>query len=721
MRNKIYHFVSLILMIFIILAVGGCLSKAPRQVSNYYILDYQKNTENNSLILNKPFPKTLEITDTSIPKTYSRNQLVVKEHFSKIKYLPNELWANRLYDAIPNLMVQRFKAYNIFQRVDRDLGEITPDYTLETSILNIEMIEDVVPKAYLRMEFFLRESGTDKVMLSYQNESTKLLRDPSIVYLVQSFNELIMKETDVFAAKSIEYLSDKTVYKAPQKTLVEATQIIQQRMEENTSELQYGELMVPMIQNITSEMQYNIYAMDEMDTITDRYVGLFNEAIKLKPGKYKAVLDDNYEVQIPVEIVSGIRSVINPSWGELTISVIDETRSMVRLSFDLYLKNAEDEGFTHYSQGFSRGEEEIGQENKIWLLNPGNYLVKLQGGGWNDYRDFATVEVSEGKSKTFTIVVDPQGERTILLGAGVLGDDELFKNIRLTHRGAVHTNIVLTSNNSVNKDEPTRSFKLSGQFDNKVEYHLHKFHYNMRSLYDLGMNIETGTDFKINPDDYKIRNTLLLLPFEDNRFFKNLGLYGRADLNTHFFDETTFFKTDRNILLINAIGDTTDLPSQSELMTKKAFYPLQMREGTGVIYRLAISPNVSISLRGGYGWQQDYRQASYTLQKENHSIDGTIYDLYKEESDQVARGFESTVILSAFNLLNHISISSTFDVLFPMETADSDPKFVNENKINIRLLRNVSLELKADIKYDKVIKNYIQYDYNTVLRMSVFY
>lgn len=100
---------------------------------------------------------------------------------------------------------------------------------------------------------------------------------------------------------------------------------------------------------------------------------------------------------------------------------------------------------------------------------------------------------------------------------------------------------------------------------------------------------------------------------------------------------------------------------------------------------------------------------------------GQNYDVFKQESDIITRGYESTLIFTALNVMKFFSVTSTFDVLFPMETADKEPKFFNENRFNIRLFRNVSLDVKADIKYDKADKDYVIFDYSSFLRLSLYY
>jgi hypothetical protein len=439
------------------------------------------------------------------------------------------------------------------------------------------------------------------------------------------------------------------------------------------------------------------------------------------------ILDEDGEIVIPVEVKPRQRSVLLPQWGELQVVILDESQNRVRMGYDIWVKDTK-AGYKNYSGGmFSVGDEEIGSVDKLWILPPGHYLVKLGGGSWSDMRNFATVPLAEGDRKTLTIIVDPTGETNVLIGAGVFADDELGFGSKRIHKGAVHGNISLSSNNNVDKNKPTMSFNLAAQLDNSVDIHeqIRPFHFTLKSLYDLGLSITNSSDFRFNLDDYSLKSVMLLYPFERRPVLKNFAFYGRADQSTHFFDEKTFFTENKNYLLLDSDGIQTDYKiDQPSLRTKRAFYPLRLKEGTGITYRLNMGSNSWMSLRGGYGWQQDFNRESYTyLNSGDRTLDGVIrrYEIYQEDPDRSSKGLESTVILSVINLLKFLSINSTLDVLFPMNDIENNYRLENENRINIRVYRNISMDIKMNIQYDKVKKPWVVYDYSSFLRISLFY
>jgi ABC-type uncharacterized transport system auxiliary subunit len=723
MNRFAYPYLALILFLIITLAAGCSFMNRKETVNtNYYVLDYLPATENPELVMEKPFPKTLEVMETKLPRTYDRNQIVRKKSYTQISYFPNHLWANRLYDAVPNLLVRRLNAYNIFRRVGRDLMETKPDYYLETTINNIEYLDIDKPQAFLRLEFVMRDASTQAIIFSNRNERSRILYNKTVEYFVQSVNELIMQETDLFAYKCIEYLQGSKVQDSFTATQTNKkagpdfkNEILDYQVSETTPK---GQLFIPLLMKAENPVPYVAEYIDTLEIDNPIINGIMNEITTLREGKWRAYFGTQ-NLTVDVDINANMRKVLTPFWSELVIKVIDESQTRVRMQYDIYSRSSNKDAFGNKVDFHYSPSEEIGEYDYLWILKPGNYMITLNGASPNSLKDFTTVTLEEGKSYELTMVVNPEGDRTVLVGAGILTSSDVKGKLKY-HKGAVHTNISLSSSNSVDENNPTRSISLSSQFDNKIDYDVWPFHLTVKSLYDLGFDKTTGTEFRVNVDSYSLKNALGFYPWKENVFLKNLGLYGRGDLSTHYFHEFAFFQDEKNFIQVSDVQDSLFTMDAKTLMVKDSFYPIRLKEGTGLTYRLNLTPKISINLRSGYGWQQDYENDAYYYDGEI-TLGGNVYQLYRENASFDTRGIETSVLFAANNLFKIISLTSTLDVLFPMDRGDRSTRFDNENLVNIRLYRNISMDIKANIRYNRVLRDYVLTDYNAFLRLSLYY
>ncbi len=707
----------------LVILATGCSWNAEKMRPNYYILEYREGSENPALRMSQPYPETLEVLDAEVNRAYSKSQLVVKENFSRVSYLPDHLWASRLSDAIPDLIVQRLRAYSIFSQVDRTTGEFDPDYFLETKIQNLEKIEAENPRAYLRMEFFLRDADTQEIILSHKSENYQDLLDDSMVYLIQSYNELLMRETDLFAAKCRQFLSgglDQPDVFSINPPDTEAYKL--EEIPKTAGTLSEGELLVKLETATDDVIRYNLLGVDNGISRND---GEFNKELTLPPGRYTITLGENQNIPLEVEIKPMMRTVVSGSWAELTVKIIDEANNRVRQPYDVWVKEENKYDYYPLGPGTSIGDDDLGQPDKVWILAPGTYMIKLGGGPWNELKNLTTVNLRTGDSQILTMVVNTSGEGNMLIGAGVLGEEPLVRNQPVVHKGAVHGNISLAGNNETGPENQVNGITVTGQLENSVEATFPYTLYTMRSMYDLGLSSIDFNELRVSSDSYSVKNVLLLTPWQKRGMLRNFSFYARGDVQTHFFKEYSFFSQNKNLIQISAEGDTVTLATnQDRLQTKSPFFPLRLKEGTGLTYRLAFSPRASLSLRLGYGWQQEINKGNYVYKAVGHSQtpgDDNTYDIYSETPDLVYHGIESTLVLSAVNILNFIRINSYFDVLFPVSSKDRSPRFENENRINFRIYRNISLDLRLNIQYDKAQKDWLVYDYGTYLRLSLFY
>ncbi|MDD4224079.1 MAG: ABC-type transport auxiliary lipoprotein family protein [Candidatus Cloacimonetes bacterium] len=713
----------LLLVLAALAVLAGCSWNTERLRPNYYVLEYKEGSENPALRAAEPFPASLEVLDAEVNRAYSKSQLVVKENFSRVRYLPDHLWASRLGDAVPDLITQRLRAYNIFSQVDRTTGEFDPDYFLETKILNLEKIEAEQPRAYLRMEFFLRDSNTQQNLLSYKAERYKGLPDDSMVYLIQSYNEMLMLETDVFAAKCRQFLGgEQGQAEAGRAQTPGYVKFLLEDISGADEDYSFGELLLRLGTATDDVIRYNLLGVDNDVSRND---GEFNKELTLPPGRYEITIGENQNISLEAEVRPKMRTVVSGQWAELTVKIIDENNNRVRLPYDVWVKEADKFEYYPLGPGSSIGDDDLGQPDKVWILPPGTYMIKLGGGAWNELRDFTTVDLANGDSRILTLVVDPSGEGNLLLGAGVLGEEPVVRDRPVVHKGSMHGNISLAGNNQAGPENPVNSITVTGQLENSVDATFPYTLYTLRSIYDLGLSSSNFQDLRVSADTYSLKNVLLFTPWQNSRPLRNFSFYARGDVQTHFFKEISYFAQDRDLILISARGDTVSvLNGQDRLQTKQPLFPMRLKEGTGITYRLAFSPRASLSLRFGYGWQQEVNTGNYVFSESGPSqIPGDTgkYDIYREQENLSFHGIESTLVFSAVNILDFIRVNSSFDVLFPFSAEDRSAHFESEHRINFRIYRNISLDLRLNVQYDRSQQDWVVYDYGSYLRLSLFY
>ena len=719
------QFIVTLFSLPLLVLLSGCFNSSKKMVTNYYVLDYKSGTEKQELRKAEPYTASLEVLDAEVNRTYSRSQLVVKEDFSRVRYLPFDLWANRLSDAIPNIVVQRLRSYGIFRQVDRSTGDIDPDYYLETNVLNLEKIASDKPQAYLRMEFNLRDAKSQKLVDNFKSELYRSLEDESMVYLIQTYNDMIMEVTDAIAARFRLILEGKTPPE-PSNTKSKWTgpKIADYDMIETAPEANEGQLLLSLGTR-APEIRYSVEGTDYLSNPVSRDDGVFNEPLTLPAGQYLVRFGEYQDIELPVEIYAKTVAVVAGKWAELVIQAIDQNHNRLRVNYNLLSRQSEGLDFVPYGSGMTLGDDDLVRPDKVWLLQPGEYMIKLGEGPWNDLIDFTTLDLAENDKEVLTLVVDPGGEKNQLLGAGILGEQGPIQDRPVVHQGALHGNISLAGNNNIDPDDPTYSVTLTGQMENTLDLKFSLASLNARSIYDVGLNKSSGSDARISTDAYTLRNILLFTPWQSQNALRNFSFYGRAELQTHFFDENTFFAQDKNVIRVSAEGETLSVATGQDLIRSKvSFFPLRLKEGAGLTYNLVFNPKVSLGFRFGYGWQQEINHRSFSFNHTGSSGiagDSLSYDFYLENPNYYYDGIESTLVFSAMNIFNFLRVNSTLDVLFPFGGSGQSARLESENRFNLRLFRNISLDLKLNVLYDESQQDWVVYDYGSFLRVSLFY
>ncbi len=703
--------IKLIALLVFTLTLVACSFNRQIESTNYYILDYNGCNEEENLKLEKPFEFSVQINETRLPRTYDRNQIVSKYTFNQISYLKRHLWSSKLYDAIPNLISQRIKCYNIFERVDRESTVELPDFYIDTNVSNIEQYLDEGKQfAHLKIEFILRNGNDNKELFNYSNDRTKRVYSDGIDGVVSTLNDLILEETNTFSRLVVGYLSKKDI---PSYELISKLGEANKDYEEISGDINnVGELLVPAIHDSEVEPEYYIYSKsgDFID------VGEMGKVIRLPKGFYQLKIGTDQMITQEVDVQPGYRRVVKPTWGVLDVSIIDEDRNDVKMRYEIF---QEDEERVRSFGTYYSSSDRITEPSDAHVLLPGMYKLTINGRPFNTYIDFTSVTISEDQTYELTLVVESLDENEVtasrkLLGAGIIrAESDRRENQYGKWDNAVYVIANFNSDNKTAEDDRKTSMTFIGEFDNQFEYEKGPFHYSMKSLYSIELNWETDEDFKVKNDDYNLENTVIYNVMGD------LGVYGRVDLASHFTPTYDYISSGetRDIEIRDVDNEMTEyLSDKDKFKFQPMFFPLVLKEGAGLNYRLFQNvSSLKMSVRGGIGWEQEIYHDTYTQQ----SNSDTLY-VYREQENDFTTGFE----LSALGTLSMkklpVDYTLSADFLFPFD-ANDEAKYDIENILTLNLIKNVSWDIKATFTKGVQGRDYWVLDYGTFLRLSLFY
>jgi ABC-type uncharacterized transport system auxiliary subunit len=698
-----------------IIFLFGCMTRniVPR---NYFILEYYSHSEKDELRLDEPFDQSVYIEDTKIPRTYNRKQIVVRHFGPRITYSDNNLWGVKLSKIIPNIVKKRLDSYNMFKNTQRELFTSDPDYVIDTSINNIEMyISETLYQARLNIDFTYRKRKIEKPLVTHSANIERVLLQQDFDTFTQTVNEILLDEIDKFAAKvNIHNTNGAQAIIAQDVISLEIDPALVEILDSEEDNAGKGLLLVPAITRTENEPYYKIY--DKYGYERSAKIG---EALPLMEGAYSIEYgsgnQDKKMIKKNIKIYPRYKTIVEPDWGCLIVEIIDESRNFAKVIYELFDM---DDGESYGSE--FPAEVELGEQEKIWVLRPGHYKITLNNEPFNTYSDFTTVLIEEGSVQKLTIVMetDEEGNPTNMAGAGILEESFLAASKEpLKLSSAIHINGNMNIDNELNEDDPEITITMNSQLENYLIYDKDPLYYNMKSVIDLGVSKSSDTDFRLASDDINIKNTGIYY------FIKDLGFYGRFDAKSHFFDETQYSseefysqKFDENG---EALGDSV---YSDKIQTKSSFFPIELKEGVGINYRILNLSRANLSFRAGFGFRQFFNRDVFVYDPAGTYEDnnGIEHRKYFELASTKNTGTEMSLV-GNFQLPFNLTYSTDADFYFPFDNV-GEYTFEWENSVKLNLLKHISLDYKFNLKKlgEEYDISYLVKEHSLFLRITYF-
>lgn len=433
-----------------------------------------------------------------------------------------------------------------------------------------------------------------------------------------------------------------------------------------------GMLFVPMMTSSRNEPLYQVF-------YGERKVASASPGtpVVLAPGNYQVLIGSGTVTQMikkTVKIAEGRTTLLEVDWAGLIINVIDESRTAVKESYELF----EDRHQENYGVGFGI-EEERGEAVKTWLLPAGDFTLVKVGDNAATTRKFS-VHLSPGELSQRNLVVKDNAFVGFYQPSVLLGGPQEARKLK--------TQWILSGSpqftNARNTSQDLSSVSLAVQAFNRTTYNSKRHYATLRLIAEEGATREGNDSFRKSVDRFELRATYI------RRLSRRLGPYLRGVLNTKFFTTDVRFETPRDFYKLRATGAIDTLRQVREVSLDPPFYPLQLREGMGINSQLCRSFPLNMDLRFGWGARQTYVSDAFQLQGEPRTAT-TALELVQARST----GFEALLITDA-RLGRYLSLDSEFDILLPRSSVDSWV-FSWENRWRIILTSFVNLDVVMDL------------------------
>ena len=423
--------------------------------------------------------------------------------------------------------------------------------------------------------------------------------------------------------------------------------------------------------------------------------------VLLNPGTYKVLLGSGAISQMiskTVEVFEGHSTLLKPDWSALVIDVIDESRTSVNESYELYQEGTQE----NFGLGFGI-EEERGERVKTWLLKPGVYHVVNVGESFSTIRKLS-VNLEPGKLVQRNLVFDSDENRFIGFyqrQLGQYGTEQQGRN--LTSQTELSGSVLGNTTHRTAQDRT--SLSLSLQMFNRTRYTRNKNLAILRFILEEGATKERGSAFRKSIDKLEARGSYLY------KVSPKFGPYLRGVMTTKLFTDDVFFDQPRKFDKLNARGDTLSTErNASEVTLSPSFFPLRLRQGVGINSQLFRTFPLNMDIRVGIGARQTFVSDSFELA----TNDSSAIELENASST----GIEALLITDA-RLAKSVNFDSEFDILIP-STDTNEWVFSWENRLRIFLTSFINLDIVADLEREETL-NRLQGREQVLLRFSRFF
>ncbi|MFO7922177.1 MAG: ABC-type transport auxiliary lipoprotein family protein [Bacteroidales bacterium] len=194
------------LLLFVSLIASGCLSRKSAP-ARYYDLEYPAEPEVSINDTVEPLNNSCLINIVEVYPAFAGSQIAIRENSHQIRYFSFNHWAVRPEQSLIYLMTEFLNRHRVFKTLYTPSLYIESDYTIETIVYHLELVEDGNEyHSRLNLEFRLNDSQTGEEILNHRADRKHLLEERNLNLFAAAVSEIFIEELAVFAGSILTEL-----------------------------------------------------------------------------------------------------------------------------------------------------------------------------------------------------------------------------------------------------------------------------------------------------------------------------------------------------------------------------------------------------------------------------------------------------------------------------------------------------------------------------------
>lgn len=179
---------------FLITILFGC--RQQQDISKrYYVIEIpaEQNIALKDTLVG--INKYCEVKMVEISPPFATQRIAVRGSSHEIEYFRNHEWATRPAENFAAIITEFFDRYKVFKGASRRYWRIVPDYVFETTIYQLEIVENKKDlSARLNVEFRLLDKQTNEVIIKHSVDRRMQLEENKINYFAAAVSEIFYQE-----------------------------------------------------------------------------------------------------------------------------------------------------------------------------------------------------------------------------------------------------------------------------------------------------------------------------------------------------------------------------------------------------------------------------------------------------------------------------------------------------------------------------------------------